>query len=161
LFDVVEHIADDHAFMAGIKRALIPEGRVYITVPAYEWLWSDEDVFAGHSRRYTIPTLRALLQRSGYEVEFETYFFGYLPLPILLQRVIPYRFGRKAELSEEAARSDHEIGNPRVGQILEALNRRELSRLAGRRPVRFGGSCLVVARKSSGKPPKHRPTEHH
>ncbi len=151
LFDVVEHIADDYAFMAGINRALIPEGRVYITVPAHGWLWSDEDVIAGHSRRYTIPALSALLQRTGYEVEFATYFFGYLPLPILLQRVIPYRFGRKAEVSEEAARSDHEIGNPLVGQMLEALSRRELARLAGRRPVRFGGSCLVVARKTSGK----------
>jgi SAM-dependent methyltransferase len=151
LFDVVEHIADDYAFMAGINRALIPEGRVYVTVPACEWLWSDEDAIAGHSRRYTIPTLRALLRGSGFEVEFATYFFGYLPLPILLQRAIPYRFGRRAEVTEEGARSDHEIGNPLVDQILEGLSRWELSRLARRRSVRGGGSCLVVARNTSGK----------
>jgi hypothetical protein len=36
-FDVLEHIRDDAGFMASVSRFLVPDGRVYITVPAYNW----------------------------------------------------------------------------------------------------------------------------
>ena len=34
---------------------IIPEGRIYLTVPAFNWLWSSEDEHAGHHRRYLSP----------------------------------------------------------------------------------------------------------
>lgn len=148
LFDVVEHIRDDSGFMARINRCLMPGGRVYITVPAYGWLWSHEDVLAGHSRRYTIRILGRLLQNAGYSVEFATYFFGFLPLPVFFCRVLPYRLGLAPETtSQSAVRSDHEARSQLAALTLEKLTRRELSRLAERRPLKWGGSCLVVARK--------------
>jgi len=150
LFDVVEHIPDDSGFMAAVNRLVAPGGRIYVTVPACQWLWSNEDVLAGHSRRYTVPTLRRLLEDAGYTVEFATCFFGFLPLPILFRRVIPYRLGfTSKQISESAARSDHELDNPLARRIFQVLTRRELSRIAERRPVRVGGSCLAVARKGS------------
>jgi hypothetical protein len=148
LFDVVEHIRDDSGFLTGIHRLVNPGGRIYITVPAYQWLWSGEDMLAGHSRRYTVPTLCGLLENAGYTVEFATYFFGFLPLPILLRRVIPYRLGlAPKELAEEDVRSDHELGHPLVSRILQMWSQRELARIAARRPLRMGGSCMAVARK--------------
>jgi SAM-dependent methyltransferase len=148
LFDVVEHIADDSGFMAGVHRLSAPGGRVYVTVPACQWLWSSEDVLSGHSRRYSVSSLRRLLENAGYTVEFATYFFGFLPLPILLRRAIPYRLGfAREQIPESAVRSDHELANPLARRILQVLSRRELSRIAERRPVRMGGSCLAVARK--------------
>jgi SAM-dependent methyltransferase len=147
LFDVVEHISGDLEFLNAIRRLLVPGGRVYITVPAYQWLWSDEDVSAGHSRRYTIPALSRVLEQAGYGVEMATYFFGFLPLPILLRRVLPYRVGIASKnVSEAAVRSDHEPG--RGGRaLMDTLTRRELAKIAHRRPIRMGGSCLAVARK--------------
>src|ERR1017187_10456461 len=148
LFDVVEHIRDDRGFLTGINRLVIPGGRVYLTVPAYQWLWSGKGMLAGHSRRYTATTLRCLLEDAGYTVEFATYFFGFLPLPILFRRVLPYRLGfAPRKVSEGAVRSDHELGHPLVGRILQMLSRRELSRIAELRPLRMGGSCMAVARK--------------
>ena len=115
LFDVVEHIPGDLEFLNSIRSLLVPGGRVYITVPAYEWLWSDEDVSAGHSRRYTVSALRRVLEQAGFSVEMATYFFGFLPLPILLRRVLPYRLGIASKNVSEAAvfRSDHEPGQSR------------------------------------------------
>ena len=148
LFDVVEHIRDDAGFLAGINRLIVPGGRVFITVPAYQWLWSGEDILAGHARRYTVRTLRRLLESTGYAVEFATYFFGFLPLPILLRRVLPYRLGLAPKrITEDAVRSDHEIGHDLIGRILQVLTKRELSRIAEQRPLRVGGSCMAVARK--------------
>lgn len=149
LFDVVEHIADDSGFMAGLHRLVAPEGRVYITVPAFQCLWSGEDVLAGHSRRYTVPSLNRLLENAGFTIEFATYFFGFLPLPILLRRVLPYRLGLTPTLTESDARSDHQPDGPVVNRVLQFLTRRELSRIADKDPLRIGGSCLAVARKAA------------
>jgi SAM-dependent methyltransferase len=147
LFDVIEHVPADAGFMARIHRLLIPGGRVYVTVPAYGWLWSHEDVLAGHSRRYTVQSLRRLLESTGYTVDFATYFFGFLPLPVLLCRALPYRLGLAPKTSPDAVRSDHEAKSPLIVRILDSLTRRELSRIAARRSLAWGGSCLAVARK--------------
>ena len=42
LFDLLEHIKDDISFLKTVKDLLIPGGRLYITVPAYSFLWSVE-----------------------------------------------------------------------------------------------------------------------
>jgi len=147
LFDVVEHIQDDSGFLTAINRLMLPGGRAYISVPAYQALWSNEDKLAGHARRYTVPSLRDVLERAGYEVEFATYFFGFLPLPVLLFRAIPFRLGiASAKISEEGVRSDHEP-NPASAWVLHKLMQRELAKISARRALSMGGSCLVVARK--------------
>lgn len=147
LFDVVEHIQDDRAFLTEINRLLAPRGRVYITVPAFTWLWSQEDKDAGHWRRYTLTTLSEVLQKSGYTVESANYIFGFLPYPIFLLRVLPYRFGlTRQNRWRDVAGSDHKP-NYYVGRALEALTRRELSRIAAGHRLSIGGSCLVVAQK--------------
>jgi len=150
LFDVLEHIRDDGAFMTEIHRLLMPGGRIYVTVPAYQWLWAGEDRDAGHWRRYTLRSLSSVLRSSGFTIEFATYFFGFLPVPIFLFRTLPYRLGlssKKKRMSYEATQSDHQSGNSVVNQVLQFLTRTELSRMAAKIPCRFGGSCLAVARK--------------
>jgi SAM-dependent methyltransferase len=141
LFDVLEHIQDDHAFLDTLHALLRPAGRLYLTVPAFQWLWSFEDVFAGHFRRYRIPTLRTLLAEHGFAVEFASYFFVPLPLPIFLFRCVPGWLGKKT--SPEMHERHH--GNPdRLRWALE----RERRALAGGRSLPMGSSCLVVARRS-------------
>lgn len=148
LFDVVEHIQDDHAFMSDIFRHLIPGGRVYLTVPAFQWLWSHEDVQAGHWRRYTLNNICALLDNSGFQVEFATYFFAFLILPIFFSRVLPFRFylARKTDI-HQTLHHDHQIVNPIANRLISWFRNRELARIAVGRPLKLGGSCLVVARK--------------
>ena len=51
IFDVLEHIELDCDFLQMLYRYLKPDGRLYITVPAFHCLWSFEDVHAGHYRR--------------------------------------------------------------------------------------------------------------
>ncbi|HVO99303.1 MAG TPA: class I SAM-dependent methyltransferase [Bryobacteraceae bacterium] len=148
LFDVVEHIEDDRGFLKGICRLVKAGGLVYITVPAYQWLWSSEDVVAGHARRYTIPSLSRVLEEVGYSVEFATYFFSFLPLPILARRALPYRLGISLQRpAAETIQSDHETSSVLVGRVLNRLMERELATISARRPLKMGGSCLVVARR--------------
>jgi len=147
-FDVVEHIPDAGAFLRGIRAVLAPGGRFYCTVPACPTLWSEEDVRAGHFQRYTRATLVRTLQEAGFTVEFVTYFFTWLTLPVLLFRVLPSRLGltNRAKLGTvETMRSDHRVPRLLSGLVARA-HARELRLLGKRCPLSFGTSLLCVAR---------------
>ena len=93
LFDVVEHIEDDYFFLNNINKYLKEDGYVYITVPAFNFLWSNEDVDAGHFKRYTTSELNGLLKKSGFTIIQSTYIFSILPLPVFLFRSLPSKLG--------------------------------------------------------------------
>lgn len=52
-FDVLEHIDNDIEALMEWKRVLKPGGKVVLTVPAYQWLWSEHDTSLHHYRRHT------------------------------------------------------------------------------------------------------------
>lgn len=78
LFDVVEHIKEDRDFLTQLKRSLAPDGKVIITVPAYQWIWSPLDIASNHFRRYTKKSLIAALHKAGYQIEFASYWNMFL-----------------------------------------------------------------------------------
>ena len=52
-FDVIEHIEDHEKALDEIYRVLRPHGKYFLTVPAFQSLWSNHDVVNHHYRRYT------------------------------------------------------------------------------------------------------------
>ncbi|MGH7366875.1 MAG: class I SAM-dependent methyltransferase, partial [Candidatus Rokuibacteriota bacterium] len=56
LFDVLEHVDDEAGTLGACGRLLVPGGWLFVTVPAYAWLWSRHDELLGHRRRYTTGT---------------------------------------------------------------------------------------------------------
>jgi SAM-dependent methyltransferase len=139
-FDVLEHLADSDAILAQSLRLLRPGGRLYITVPNHEWLWSGEDAAAGHQRRYTSGALIEQAERAGFSVEFMTAFFQCLVIPILLFRTLPYRLGPGGV----GAEGDH---SPLLAAALRPLLDLELRRLRGGARLSWGSSLLMVCRK--------------
>lgn len=67
-FDVLEHLQDDDAAVAEVRRILRPGGTYLVAVPADPRLWSSHDVAVDHVRRYTREGLVELLDRGGFEV---------------------------------------------------------------------------------------------
>lgn len=146
LFDVVEHIADDREFVASMRSLLCPGGRLYVTVPAYSHLWSTEDEHAGHYRRYSRAAIEAVLRQCGFSVEYSTYIFRPLPVPVFLARTLPYRL--KIAPARDAARDverDHKPANELVRGAVAAALSGEVKNIERRRRMRFGGSVLLVA----------------
>ena len=88
LFDVLEHIEDEAVALNLIHSLLEPSGRLFLTVPAYQFLYSSEDREAGHFRRYTIPRLHRVLANSNFRIEFSSYIFTPLPPLVFLSRTI-------------------------------------------------------------------------
>jgi len=78
LFDVLEHIEDDIAALAGLKGLLAEGGQVLVTVPAYQWLWSAHDHFLHHKRRYTSRELISKLDETGFSAGRISYFNTFL-----------------------------------------------------------------------------------
>lgn len=145
LFDVVEHVRAEQGFLRAVRAKLAPTARLYLTVPAYGWLWSDADDHAGHYRRYTRRGLVRALGAAGFRVEFASYFFSFLVLPVLLGRALPYRVGRRVEPRPEREEGEHAPRAGLSGAAIRLLRQWELHRI-GVTPLPFGSSCLVVAR---------------
>jgi SAM-dependent methyltransferase len=144
LFDVLEHIEDDAGFLAELASFLPAGARVYLTVPAHGWLWSDTDDFAGHFRRYNRPMIAKLAERAGLNLLFETYFFSYLvPLTFLFRR-LPYRWrGKRGQGEILATESEQHQPSVLVNKAFGLGNALE-TRLLRQGRVPFGGSCLAV-----------------
>ncbi|MFC1630590.1 methyltransferase domain-containing protein [Pseudomonadota bacterium] len=93
LFDVIEHIEDDLSFLQSIHGLMVKSGHLYATVPSYSFLWSAEDILAGHFRRYSLEEITNVLKAAGFEVQFSSYIFRFIPIPAFLFRALPYKLG--------------------------------------------------------------------
>lgn len=146
LFDVLEHVEDDRAFVERLHGIVQPGGLLYLTVPSFQWLWSISDVDAMHFRRYTRRSLAAVLA-GRFEWLYGTYLFERLVPVFLLMRTLPYRAGLARPKPAEAYQTDHAAGGGRLSVLFERLIANEVRAVAGGRSLRVGSSLLVVARR--------------
>jgi SAM-dependent methyltransferase len=149
LFDVVEHIEDDKKFLKLIYDYLKPNGYVFITVPAFKFLWSNEDDEAGHFRRYTTTEIEEKLHSIGFKIKYSTYIFSVLPIAVFFFRTIPYwlKFKQnKAGLEKHS--NQHKNKGGLLSIILNKIWNYELNRIKKSRRIIVGGSCFIVAQKA-------------
>ena len=87
ILDVLEHIDNEVEILKEARNYLTDSGKILVTVPAYQFLWSPHDDFVHHVRRYTKKSLRAVLEEAGYKVERLSYFNSILFPLALIQRL--------------------------------------------------------------------------
>lgn len=146
LFDVLEHMEDEAASLALIQTLLRPGGRLLVTVPAYRWLFSVDDVAAGHFRRYTRSGLSRTLRASGFAILASGYFFSPLPPLILLKRTLPGRLGLIRGADPKRMEHEHAASGVLVRLLWRALDL-EFAQVSRGRGVPFGSSCFAVAER--------------
>jgi len=145
-FDVLEHCEPEPVAVAELARVLAPGGRLLLSVPAYQWAWSDFDEENGHHRRYTRRRLVRAVEGAGLKVERTTYaftsVFPFFAAERLLRRV------RRRQGPDAPADI---VSLPEVSPLVERM----LLRLAGldqallgRRDLPFGSSVLLAASKA-------------
>ena len=74
LMNVLEHIQDDRAVLAVLKKFLTPGGRIVVLVPAGQWAFGANDERLGHYRRYDKDYSRKLAAGLGLEIECLRYY---------------------------------------------------------------------------------------
>lgn len=72
--NVLEHVEDDRASLATMRRLLAPGGRLVLLVPALRQLYGSLDRALGHYRRYTPRLLRERYREAGLAVRHVEYF---------------------------------------------------------------------------------------
>ena len=72
--NVLEHVPDDEAELRAVHRALGAGGRVFIFVPAFQWLYGGFDRRVAHVRRYGRAELEAKCAAAGFRVLKSVYF---------------------------------------------------------------------------------------
>jgi SAM-dependent methyltransferase len=139
--DVIEHIDDDVGSLKVLGDALKPDGKILLTVPAYQWMWSTHDDVNHHKRRYSRALLTRRLNDAGFNVLYISYFNALMfPLAVIirmLQRISP---------SNEGVIDEYKMPSKIVNNILGWIFSLE-SYLAGWIQVPFGLSIAAVAEK--------------
>jgi SAM-dependent methyltransferase len=140
-FDVLEHVDDDERALAELAAAARPRGGLLVTVPQYDWLWSQGDDYGRHRRRYTKRDLETTVERAGFTVVRSTaWVFSLLPV------LAASRLWEKRRRGRYDPKRELELPKP-INRALEAIL--DAERLAIERGVTlpFGSSRLVVAEK--------------
>lgn len=146
MFDVLEHVEKDRQFLEALADKMEKKGVLFLTVPAFRLLWSFEDDYAGHYRRYSSRQLRRVVEEAGFEVIYHSYLFSFLVIPILIMRSLPTLLGRRKEVTTETSKREHDSGSGVGRQIVESLLDWEMNRIYEGNRIPFGSSCLLVAR---------------
>ena len=100
--DVIEHLEDDVLALRELRRVAAPEGILVCTVPAFMWLWSDEDERLHHRRRYRLPELTQRVAASGFDPQIATYFNSALLPAIAAVRKLRPRARASSEIQQSS-----------------------------------------------------------
>jgi len=138
--DVLEHVEDDVGLLTEYMQKVPVGARFLLTVPAFQWLWSEHDVFLEHYRRYDIDSLQAVVRKAGLAIERCSYYFG-----LVLPMACIQRLGRsKRPVAGRPARSHLQRHHWVTNTALASLCQLELALL---RMNRLGGLtvfCLAT-----------------
>lgn len=162
IFEVLEHIEDDVAAMKILSQMLREGGRLVLSVPAKQKLYTAEDSFQGHVRRYERDELKEKLEAAGFHADL---FWCYNPLPYLRKYIMSGKAKEEAapvedeERTKESSYSMDPFTNKWVKRLYPIYYRlRFLLRIQDVfLNTDFGAHYLVVASKS--QPRKHRAKE--
>ncbi len=101
LMDVLEHVAYPEQLLDEIlgHPAIGPETSFFITVPAYQFLYTRHDELLGHYKRYTYSSLKTLLAANKLAVIKGAYCFNALLFPRYFSKLKEkISGGKKAEI---------------------------------------------------------------
>jgi SAM-dependent methyltransferase len=148
MFDVLEHVPEDLETLSALRSLLGPGGKLLLTVPAHQYLWSYFDEAALHCRRYSCDEIRRKLTAAGFEVEFlSQYMASIWPLVWVFRRMNGRSQPSHPSSARTRAAKEFRV-IPVVNNILLFLLNLEVRWLASGYRLPIGSSLIVIARRA-------------
>jgi len=156
MLDTVEHVpAEGQVFDECCRVLQGPRpgkggGKLLVTVPAFMFLWSRNDVINLHQRRYTVGELRGKLESHGFRVlriSYNNFFvFPMAALLILLRRGRAEPDLASPHFDEDAYQVEMEPASAGLNAVLTFVGKVEAA-LLRRINLPFGTSIIAIAEK--------------
>lgn len=149
-FDTLEHIPEEKETLDECFRLLRPGGFLLLSVPAYQFLYTNQDRVVHHQRRYTRGLLNARLAAAGLQIRKSSY-INFLLFPAILPVVLAIKL---KEALKPPSRNDYRSN---VGIRVPGWANRLLAAVFSfeRRILRVlsapaGHSLIAIGRKPGG-----------
>jgi ubiquinone/menaquinone biosynthesis C-methylase UbiE len=82
--ELIEHLPKDKKFLKECHRILKKKGFLIMTTPAFNFLWSEDDVLAHHQRRYTRKKLKNILSYYFNTIVCSYRYFFLFPFSVII-----------------------------------------------------------------------------
>ncbi|HJA07573.1 MAG TPA: class I SAM-dependent methyltransferase [Candidatus Mailhella merdigallinarum] len=139
VMDVLEHVDNDVDILKFYSEKLLKNSQIFISVPAFPWLWSNHDVFLEHKRRYTLHTLEKVVVNSGLQIEQLCYYFG-LVFPLAAALRLPQKFIKSSNAPRSQLQRHSKISN----KILTSICTLEMSVMKFNKICGLSVFCLAT-----------------
>jgi SAM-dependent methyltransferase len=153
LFDTIEHVPDDALALSQCRTALAPDGLMFLSVPAYQFLYANNDRVAHHQRRYTARQVRRKLMTAGL-MPIKVTYFNTLLFPLILPVVLAKKLQERWSTPDDTTNLSH-----RVPSTLNSVLARTMSserHLLSRISLPFGHSIVAIAKPAPGSASRAR-----
>jgi ubiquinone/menaquinone biosynthesis C-methylase UbiE len=140
--ELLEHLQNDEEVLREFSRVLRKNGFLFITVPAYQFLWTEHDEALNHMRRYTLPVLKKKLTNAGFQVQKGTYMVTFTS-PLFVYRIFKKILRRKDTRPQTLYVSVPFLVNKIL--IFSFYIEKAIVRWV---PLPFGTSVVCIARKA-------------
>jgi SAM-dependent methyltransferase len=142
MLDVLEHLPDAHSTLRRARELAGKDASLFVTVPAFQSLWTRHDDLNHHHARYTRSSLEPLLAGTGWQgVEWRYLFHWLAPVKLLVK------------LKEMLLTGDPEIERvppPPLNLLAYSVSMLEQHLLSGLR-IPFGTSLYVKCARDDAR----------
>ncbi|MFH1240049.1 MAG: class I SAM-dependent methyltransferase [Candidatus Diapherotrites archaeon] len=145
--DALEHIPDDAKALSEIYRIIKKDGRVLISVPAFQSLWRQSDLDAGHLRRYSKKEIINKIEKAGFKAEKIFYWNFFLFFPLWIKTKLEVKPKKRKVSQHEVIFGDELEVNKVSNKILLSLLRVENFLIRNKLNFPFGVSLFLYLKK--------------
>ena len=144
--DIIEHIKNDKVAMDNIFKVVEKNGHAIITTPAFQFLWSQNDINNMHYRRYSLKELQNLAEESGFIVEYISYYNFWLFIPIALIRIVTriFRLDKHSNI-------EYGSGKGILNKLFYRIFVSEKNKISTHKVFPFGVSLIMLVTKEGKK----------
>jgi len=123
LMDVLEHIENDLDFLTILSKKLKVGGKIIITVPAWQILFSTHDKYLRHFRRYNSKQLRQLVSKANLKVVKNHYFYTSLIPARILSLILEKSLLKDSDINHQGiGQWKYDVNNILTKSIYNILN---------------------------------------